>query len=172
MPVAGPSALPSSAGSPDDDRMTEIQLTQHREEDTAVVHDRVPMAEIKQFFDRAIPAVMAALASLGTHPIGPPFAKYFGMPGDTVELEVGFPVAQAVQAIDGVTPGTLPEGPVVHAIHVGPYETLGETYDDVLAWMKDEGVEPADAMWEVYLSDPSAQPDPATWRTKVCWPVA
>jgi AraC family transcriptional regulator len=39
-------------------------------------------------------------------------------------------------------------------------------------WMQAEGLEPADTMWEVYLSDPSRQPDPATWRTEVWWPVA
>lgn len=152
--------------------MTDIELTQHREQDTAVVHDRIPIAEIKQFFDRALPAVMAALTSRGSHPVGPPFAKYFGMPTDTVELEVGFPVDHAVVAADGVTPSTLPEGPAVRAEHVGPYESLAQTYDAIAAWMKDEGLEPADAMWEVYLSDPSQQPDPATWRTEVWWPVA
>lgn len=152
--------------------MTHIELTQHREQDTAVVHDRVPTDQIKELFARALPAVMAALARQGGHPVGPPFAKYFGMPTDTVEVEVGFPVASAVTETDGVTRGTLPGGPVVRTLHVGPYDTLPETYDAVMTFMKEEGLEPADAMWEVYLSDPAAQPDPATWRTEVWWPVA
>jgi effector-binding domain-containing protein len=152
--------------------MVDIELTQHREQDTFVVHDRVPMSEIKQFFDRALPTVMAALTAQGAHPVGPPFAKYYGMPTDTIELDVGFPVAHRATAADGATPGTLPGGPVVRAVHVGSYDDLSQTYDDMYAWMKNEGLEPADAMWEVYLSDPSRQPDPATWRTEIWGPVA
>jgi effector-binding domain-containing protein len=152
--------------------MTEIQLTQHREQDTAVLHERVPTDQIKALFDRALPAVMAAVAKQGGHPVGPPFAKYFGTPGDTVEVEVGFPVARAVAPSDGVRAGTLPGGPAVRAMHVGPYDRLPATYDAMFAWMKGEGLEPADAMWEVYLSDPVRQPDPETWRTEVWWPVA
>ena len=26
--------------------------------------------------------------------------------------------------------------------------------------------------WEVYEAGPSSDPDPATWRTRVVWPVA
>jgi effector-binding domain-containing protein len=152
--------------------MTDIELTQHREQDTFVVHDRVPTGEIKEFFDRALPAVMAALAAQGAHPVGPPFARYYGMPTETIELEVGFPVSGTASAADGATPGTLPGGPVVRAVHVGPYERLRQTYDEMYLWMQAEGLEPADTMWEVYLSDPSRQPDPATWRTEVWWPVA
>jgi effector-binding domain-containing protein len=152
--------------------MVDIELTQHREQDTAVVHDRVPTGEIKQLFDRALPAVTAALGAQGAHPVGPPFAWDFGMPTDTFEVEVGFPVAGPIAAAGGVAAGTLPEGPVVRAVHVGSYDTLPQTYDEMFAWMKTEGLEPADAMWEVYLSDPSRQPDPETWRTEVWWPVA
>jgi hypothetical protein len=32
------------------------------------------------------------------------------------------------------------------------------------------GGELAGNAWEVYLSDPSAQPDPATWRTEIVQP--
>ena len=55
--------------------------------------------------------------------------------------------------------------------HVGPYDTMADTYTQLLAWAADNGLELATGMWEVYLSDPSAEPDPATWRTEVFWPV-
>lgn len=149
-------------------------MTQSRHEDTAVVHDRLPLDQIKALFDRALPAVVAALSGQGLRPVGPPFAKYIGTPQGPdaiVEVEVGFPVERTIAPVDAVTPGTLPRGPAVRAIHVGPYGTLGQTYDEVLAWMKRKGLEPAKVMWETYLSDPAAQPDPSTWRTEVWWPV-
>jgi AraC family transcriptional regulator len=38
--------------------------------------------------------------------------------------------------------------------------------------MGEHSLTPSDEMWEVYLSDPQTEPDPATWRTQIFWPVA
>jgi effector-binding domain-containing protein len=35
----------------------------------------------------------------------------------------------------------------------------------------DWGHEPAGPMWEVYWTDPSAEPNPSTWRTEILIPV-
>jgi len=63
----------------------------------------------------------------------------------------------------------LPGGRVIHTMHVGPYDTLADTYGELLAWAADEGLTLAEGMWEVNLSDPDTEPDPAAWRTEVFW---
>jgi effector-binding domain-containing protein len=40
-------------------------------------------------------------------------------------------------------------------------------YQALASWVSEHGGELAGDAWEVYLSDPSAQPDPATWRTEI-----
>ena len=62
------------------------------EQPTAVVRERVPMANLTEFFGRAFGAVMAAAQAQHASPTGPPFALYHGMPTDTVDVEAGFPV--------------------------------------------------------------------------------
>jgi AraC family transcriptional regulator len=37
--------------------------------------------------------------------------------------------------------------------------------------MKSQGLEPAGAPWEVYVTDPGAEPDPSKWRTDIFFPV-
>lgn len=152
--------------------MGEIAITKHDEQATAVVRERVPLSELPQFFQRAYHDTMAAAQSQGRHPIGPPFSMYHGMPTDAVDVEAGFPVDGPITAGEGVVPGTLPAGRVVETTHVGPYETMRETYDKVLAFIREQGLTPSNDMWEVYLSDPQTEPDPATWRTQIYWPVA
>ena len=147
-------------------------MTEHEEQVTAVVRERVPMSELPQFFGRALHQAMAAVRAQGRHPVGPPFSLYHGMPTDAVDVEAGFPVDGPITVVDGVTPGVLPGGTVAETLHVGPYESLGETYDAVLSYVKAQGLTPSSDMWEVYLSDPEREPDPATWRTQVFWPVA
>jgi effector-binding domain-containing protein len=152
--------------------MTEIKIIEREEQPTAAVRERVPISELPQFFQRSYHATMAALQAQGLHPTGPPFAKYYGMPTDTADVEAGFPASGPVTAADGVIAGTLPGGKVVEAMHVGPYDTMEKTYHEMVAWIGEQGLTPSDVMWETYLSDPQTEPDPATWRTQIFWPVA
>ncbi|WP_431245555.1 GyrI-like domain-containing protein [Leifsonia xyli] len=152
--------------------MTDIAITEHTEQPTAVLRARIPLNELQGFFSRAFPAAAAALQAQGRYPAGPPFGKYYGMPTDTVDVEAGFPASGPIAAEGGIVPGTLPAGRVVEATHVGPYDTIHETYAAVQRFFADNGLTPGDVMWECYLSDPERQPDPSTWRTQICWPVA
>jgi effector-binding domain-containing protein len=152
--------------------MTEILVTERSEQTTAVLRERVPMGEMPAFFERAFHATMAAMQAQGVHPVGPPIGKYYGMPSDIVDVEAGFPASAAITAADGVTAGTLPGGKVVEAVHVGPFDTMQQTYDELTSWVRDQGLVPGEVMWETYLSDPEKEPDPATWRTQISWPVA
>jgi len=108
----------------------------------------------------------------GASPAGPPFALYHGMPGESVDVEAGFPISGNFHGTGEVASGTLPDTDAFEAIHSGPYDTLGTTYDAIRQRMEEDGATPAGMMWEYYLSDPEKQPDPATWQTRVVWPVA
>ncbi|HSU48643.1 MAG TPA: GyrI-like domain-containing protein [Arthrobacter sp.] len=147
----------------------QIHLT---EQPVAVVRESVPMDSLTSFFDRAFGAVMAAVQMQGASPAGPPFALYHGMPGETVDVEAGFPVAGHFHGTGEVASGALPDTDAFEAIHTGPYDTLGTTYGAIREHMLAEGAVPGQVMWEYYLTDPQKQPDPATWQTRVVWPVA
>jgi effector-binding domain-containing protein len=151
--------------------MTEIAVTDRSAQDTAVVRERVPVDELPQFFGRALHQAMTFLQAQGHHPVGPPIALYHGMPDGSVDVEAGFPVEAPITPGEGVTPGRLPGGRIVEAVHVGPYDAMEATYGEVMAWMSERRLTPAEEMWEVYLTDPDARPDPATWETRICWPV-
>lgn len=142
------------------------------EQPVAVVRERVRMDALTDFFGRAFGTVMAAAQQQGVALAGPPFALYRGKPGESVDVEAGFPVAGNFTAADGVAGGTLPEADALEALHTGPYDTLENTYNAVLGRMQAEGLTPGDIMWEYYLSDPETEPDPAKWQTRVIWPVA
>jgi effector-binding domain-containing protein len=151
--------------------MAEIRMVDAPEQDTAVVRDRVPLDGMAAFFARAFGATMHAMREQRVAPVGPPFGLYHGTPGETIDVEAGFPVSSPVTDVDDVVASSLPGGRVVEAVHVGPYDTLAETYREVEQWMVGQGLRPGAVTWESYLTDPAAQPDPSTWRTLVMWPV-
>lgn len=152
--------------------MPDFEIVTRPEQPTAVVHEKVLMKELPQFFARAYGQVSGAMQAQGLTPSGPPFALYFGMPTDTVEVEAGFPVSGALKTESAaVHAGRLPGGKCVHGLHLGPYETMGKTYDALWQWAGEQHLTPHTQMWESYLSDPKAEPDPTKWRTEIFWPV-
>src|SRR6478736_4691623 len=139
----------------------DIRAAQLKEQPTAVVHETVPMNALRDFFGRAFAAVMGAVQQQNVQLAGPPFALYRGTPTDVVDVEAGFPLAGPYPGGgDGaVVAGTLPGGRALEATHVGPYDTLPQTYGAVMAKMQADGLTPGEAMWEYYLTDPAAEPD-------------
>lgn len=136
----------------------------------AVVTATLPVAEIGPWLAETYQAVASVIAAHGAGPAGPPFARYHKLDDGRFAVEAGFPVVVAVAAEDGIRPSELPGGPVAVTTHIGSYEQMPAAYEALASWVGDHGGEPAGDPWEVYFSDPSAQPDPATWRTDIVQP--
>ena len=68
--------------------------------------------------------------------------------------------------------GELPGGTVAAVTHLGPYENLRHTWAALTEWMRSQGLEGAGAPWEVYVTDPGAEPDASRWRTDIFFPIA
>lgn len=132
--------------------------------------------DMSAFFARAMERAYHALQARGVHPVGPPLAVYRGDPVQGFDVTAGFPVEGTVSAItvephDGLEIMELPSGPAVAVMHVGSYDSMVDTYAGIEAWMSERHVIPREPMWEEYLTDPSENPDPATWRTRIVFPV-
>jgi effector-binding domain-containing protein len=150
---------------------TSFELITIEPQHAAVVRAEVPLAELPGVFERAFHAVPEAARAQGLAVTGPPFGFYPRMPGETVEVAAGFPVSGPVAPTGEVTALELPGGRAVYGVHVGPFETLEQSYRALIDWAAAQGVELADRMWESYLTDPEAEPDPARWQTAITWPL-
>jgi effector-binding domain-containing protein len=107
----------------------------------------------------------------GTRPAGPPYARYFRWSDEGVEVEIGVPVAERVAGDGRLIAGELPGGQVARTVHLGPYDSLTETYDALHDWISAQGREPAGAPWEVYLRTHADVANPSELTTEVVWPV-
>lgn len=148
-----------------------IEIHERTAQPTAGVRDRVPVAGLEDFFARAFEETMALLRASGQAPTGAPFGKYYSEPGETIDVEAGFPVDAPITAAGRVVPGVLPGGTVVETVHVGPYDTMHRTYRELQRFLVASGLTPGRVVWESYLSDPAVEPDAAAWRTRISWPV-
>jgi len=150
---------------------SKVELRVLRSHHTASMRKEVSQADVPQAIGHMFQAVKAALASQGIEPDGAPFARYHSS-GDMVDLEAGAMVATPIAADGDVKPGELPAGPAAIAIHVGPYETLSATYDVIEAWLTASTSHQASGgPWELYITDPSAEPEPRKWLTEIIYPL-
>jgi len=138
---------------------------------TAVIRHVVPMDRLPEVFDRSFGALAAAVSAQGAGVAGPAFALYHGLPIDTVDLEVGFPTQRAVRADGDVVVSALPGGRVARAVHAGSFDGLGAAWGRLRSWIDDQGLRAGETFWEVYLTQPTPDMDPADLRTELNWPV-
>lgn len=151
--------------------MTQFEVVTIEPRQAAVVRAELPVDELPALFDRAFHLVLAVAAEQGLSVTGPPFGFYPRMPAETVAVAAGVPVSGPVTPSGEVTALELPGGRAATALHVGPFDTLAQTYQALAEWAAGQGVELAGHVWESYLTDPAAEPDPSRWQTRITWPL-
>jgi effector-binding domain-containing protein len=158
---------------------SEPRIVRFAEAPTAVVRgEGIPADQLPAFFDSAFQAIANVMEDLGLSPVGPAFAMYPRMPEDTIDVEVGFAVdhriAQDHTAANGrvVSPSKIPEGSAATVSHMGSYEGLSEAWRGLVDWAAREGHATRMPFWEVYVTEPRPDSDPATLRTDLFLPVA
>ncbi|AVT41135.1 MerR family transcriptional regulator [Plantactinospora sp. BB1] len=112
--------------------------------------------------------LMAGMAGLDWRP--PVWGLFPVDLGSQLRVAVGVQSDVPADAVPGTAVEELPPGPVVAAVHVGPYEHLTLTYQAVFAWIHERGLRPCGQVREAYLADPVTT-EPAQLVTRVVVPI-
>ncbi len=132
----------------------------------------VRLSEIGRVMGSAFGEVYGHLGARGIEPAGEPFVIYHGMPQADLpfDIEICAPIGRATdEAPDGWCVQELPAGTFATLVHVGPYDTVGASYETMGAWIEAHGLEAAGPPREVYLSPPDTPPERI--RTVIEFPV-
>lgn len=150
----------------------EVELLEVQAVDTVVLKvTDYPMAEMSAVFDSVFGPLFGLLETRGLKPIGPAFSLHHRMPTNTATFEVGIPVDKpldaAVTTDDGTVlePSSLPGGSIARVSYMGAYDGLGDAWGAFMYGISTTGKEPELPFWEMYVTEPSPEMDPATLRT-------
>ncbi|MEP6754070.1 MAG: GyrI-like domain-containing protein [Chthonomonadales bacterium] len=103
---------------------------------------------------------------------GPPFCRYrtWSKEGGTIECGI------TVLAVDVVDPpgefGTLGGCTCAIVTLTGNYDGIMGAYQAIKDWAQSSNATLLDAPWDLYLTDPSKEPDNSKWITEIYWPIA
>ena len=140
-------------------------------QEAAVIRLTIPRSKMRELFGPVVGELMTALAAQGVEPVGAVFAHHRKMSPGVFDFELGVKVSAPVKAAGRVTPGQLPSAKVARTVYSGPYEGLPSAWDEFVKWMRANGHEQAESLWEVYSVGPQSTPDPANWRTELNRPL-
>jgi effector-binding domain-containing protein len=141
-----------------------VELKLEPTQPALAIRARAAENDLPRLFVETYGALMAYLAELGEQPAGMPYAAYYGLDPEAMDVEIGFPVSKPLPGKGAIMPAELPGGQWAKALHVGPYDQLGQAHETVAAWIKAHGYEPAGPAYELYCSGPETPPEAIqTW---------
>lgn len=145
-----------------------------RREAALVISKRFPvrLSEIGGALGRSFGEVYGHLGAHGVETQGPPFVIYHEVPAgdEPFDVEVCAPIGRPAEAPPGWELQELPAGRFATLMHVGPYDSIGATYEELTTWLGAHDMAVAGPPREVYLSEPSTPP--AETRTIIEFPVS
>ncbi|MFX1309969.1 MAG: GyrI-like domain-containing protein [Promethearchaeota archaeon] len=132
-----------------------FKIKELKEQPTLTVRTRTPIENLPQEIGSSYGAIMQYLGDLGVEPVGMPFAIYYNLDMQDLDVEIGFPVPKQFKDKGMVKASKLPKGKVASCIHMGPYEEMKPTYDALTEWVQKKGYETTGIAIEYYYNDPN-----------------
>jgi AraC family transcriptional regulator len=136
------------------------------------IRDTLPVSALPEFFQKSFARLEEYIQRKGGKYAGPPFAVYYNVPTETVDVELVFPVVfdvlENLPAEGEIHPVDFPGGDAVEYVYFGPYDGMAPAYGEVMQWLQEHGKVPGGPPREVYLSEPEG--DPSTWETHIVQP--
>jgi effector-binding domain-containing protein len=149
----------------------EIELKDLEERLVATVRVTTTPDRIGEAFREVMPEISAKLAVAAVQPPNPMFALYHSYGNEEVDMEIGLPLPAPIPTEGRVVGRELAATRAAVTWHHGSYDTIGEAFRAVEAWIEKEGLERNGPPFEVYWTGPEDDPDPAKWRTEVGYPI-
>ena len=134
------------------------------------IRTRTTVQDLPQLFANGLGAIAQYLGELNEQPAGPPFAIYYNMDMQDLDVEIGFPVSITHPGRSNIQASETPSGKSAACLHVGPYSDVEPTYNALFQWIKDNGYEATGVAYEIYLNDPDETP-PEKLETQIYLPV-
>lgn len=135
------------------------------------VRGDITMDMIAPFYEKNLPAIMAAIEKSEAQMAGAPSGLYYtwdmekGMTG----MAAAIPVTGDIKAPTGMEVITLPAHKSLVINYTGGYNGLGNAHMAFDEHMKNNNLEQVAPVIEEYLTDPGMEPDSNKWVTKITY---
>ena len=86
-------------------------------------------------------------------------------------MECGMTVVEVKPIVPPGETGVLGGTRCIIATLMGPYELIRSAYEQLFPWARAKGHTPKGPCWELYITDPTKEPDSSKWITEIYLPI-
>lgn len=147
-----------------------IEVVELKPQPVLVMEATAAPPEIGNVLGRILPAVFEYANAQGAAITGMPFMRYLEMT-DVFRIDAGMPVAEPVAGNQEILARELPGGRAATTVFLGPYDQVGEAWDAITTWFREQNLQFAFGGWDVYENDPTEVKDPSELRTRLYQPL-
>lgn len=132
------------------------------------LEETVPFDQIAASYARNFSKIAAALSANKIEVAGQPCGMFYKWDEENQKIDMAhaIPVASATE-LNGFTSITLPAGKVLLIDYYGEYDKSISAHEAIDKYLADRGAKNVPPVIEQYITDPSEEPDPAKWLTKI-----
>jgi len=146
------------------------ELIEQTSQPTLVIHTRTSVENLPQVLGNAYQKIAQYFGETGSQPSGAPFVTYFNMDMQSLDVEIGFPIAKALDGRGDIQPSEIPGGKLARCLYTGPYPEIGPAYESLMQYVAKEGYQTTGISYEFYLNDPTVTP-PSELQTQIMFPL-
>lgn len=147
-----------------------MEIKNVKKQKTLMVRMTAPVSKLPEIMGEVYGELGAYLGRKGIDFAGAPYAMYYNMDMEALDVEMGFPVISDDTGEGRIKTGEIPAGKVAATVHVGPYTKLEESYNKLIGYVKDQGLEVTEWMYEYYLNSPMEVKEEEL-QTEICYPI-
>ena len=105
---------------------------------------------------------------------GAPMAIYHSFDEATLfsVFEAAIPVDATMEGTDEISKNAVEERLYLRGTHYGPYEEMGDLWNEMEAFIAENGIEVIGNPMEVYETEPGTEPDTSKWLTYIYYPIS
>jgi effector-binding domain-containing protein len=135
-----------------------MEILERPAQAAASIRTRTSVSELPALIGQTFGKLMQYLGKIGVQPVGPPFAAYYNMDMQDLDVEIGFPVKEVVQGEGEIEGKEIPGGKYASCLYIGPYKDFELPYNALSEWLQEKGQEGTGVSYEFYLNDPEHTP--------------
>ncbi|MBI9046319.1 MAG: GyrI-like domain-containing protein [Anaerolineaceae bacterium] len=148
----------------------QCEIVEKSDQPTLTLRTRTSIDKLPEFLGKAYGMVGQYMGENQVEHMGAPFAAFYNLDMQDLDVEAGFPVAKALPGKGEIINAIIPAGKQATLTFVGPYDQMEPAYEALNVFIKENGYQATGVCYEYYLNDPTVDP-PVEPITQIVFPL-
>lgn len=137
----------------------------------AGIREKIKAGDISKVLGKNYGLLMAYVTKSGAKCVGQPMAITMAWDSLTWDFVAALPIDKEIPSQGNIKVEKSYTGKVIYIVYKGAYDKTYNAYMDLDAYVEENGLTEAAGPWEVYVTDPTTEPDTSKWITEIYFPV-